>query len=295
MTIQLVKNGVFPITLDKDGNTLEHIPDTGLSIAGTLQGEGKTTGIPSLFIRTSGCNLRCAWEMKDGSVSLCDTPYSSHQVIEYEDWEVDDIIAIVKQNIGNMKHVVISGGEPTRQHKALAELCRKLKTLNLIITVETNGTVFDKKFARYVDLFSISPKLEDSIPTMEKMKKVGIPIESDRALKQAMLRKNLIVLQNYIDECNNAKTDPATKRGRVYPDFQLKFVVTRPENVQEIKEEFLDYLTGWGPEDICLMPVGANLEELEKSMRMTAKIAIENGWSYTPRLQVDLFGNLPGV
>jgi len=183
-----------------------------------------------------------------------------------------------------MKHVVISGGEPTRQPEALAELCEKLSDLDLGVTIETNGTLFDMRWAEHVDLFSISPKLQDSIPTIEKMKKVGIEIEFDRGIKQKMLRKNIQVLQSIID---TAESFGAT--------FQLKFVITRSENVEEIKRDFLNHLTGWEPSDIYLMPVGANPAELLKSSRMTAQIAIENGWNYTPRLQVDLFGNLPGV
>ena len=82
--ITLVKNGVFPITKDKHGLPILNLPDTGLPIAGTIQGEGITAGTPCLFIRTSGCNLRCAWEMEDGSVSICDTPYSSHNAVEFD-------------------------------------------------------------------------------------------------------------------------------------------------------------------------------------------------------------------
>lgn len=282
--ITLVKNGVFPIVKDKNGNLIENLPDTGLPIAGTIQGEGKTAGVPCLFIRTSGCNLRCAWEMEDGTVSICDTPYSSHNAVEFDEWEVSDVLETVKQNIGNMEHVVISGGEPTRQHEALAELTGGLIEMGLYVTIETNGTLFDENWADNVDLFSISPKLQDSIPTVEKMKKLGMEIESDRAIKQTLLRKNIQVLQRMIDHAND-----------IGSEFQLKFVITRPENVEEIKNDFLEHLTGWAPSDIYLMPVGANPEELLKSSRMTAKIAIENGWNYTPRLQVDLFGNKPGV
>lgn len=286
-TIRLVRPGIFPITLDKDGNELKELVDTKLGIPGTLQGEGKTSGIPSIFIRTSGCNLRCAWLMEDNSVSICDTPYSSHNAVEYDDWDIDEVIRTVEMNLGDINHVVVTGGEPTKQSDALLELCKKLKEkLDVYVTIETNGTIFDE-FANYVDLFSISPKLADSVPTLEKMKKVGMSIEPDREIKQRMLRRNIKVLQNFIDKCPD--------ENKRYPDFQLKFVVTRPENVKEIKEDFLSNLTGWSNDDIILMPVGANLQELEKSMKMTAKIAIENGWRYTPRLQVDLFGNLPGV
>lgn len=59
MKINLVNNGIFPIVYDKNGELINEDLDTGFNIAGTLQGEGKLVGTPCLFIRTSGCNIRC--------------------------------------------------------------------------------------------------------------------------------------------------------------------------------------------------------------------------------------------
>ena len=66
----------------------------------SLQGEGELTGVPSVFIRTSGCNLRCAW---------CDTPYASWQP-EGKPWTIDAIIGEVLRYPS--LHVVLTGGEP---------------------------------------------------------------------------------------------------------------------------------------------------------------------------------------
>lgn len=55
--LHLAKDGIFPITKDKDGKLLKEVPASGLHVAGTIQGEGKLNGIPSLFIRLAGCNL----------------------------------------------------------------------------------------------------------------------------------------------------------------------------------------------------------------------------------------------
>src|SRR5213080_914951 len=66
----------------------------------SIQGEGKLAGVPSVFVRASGCNLRCTW---------CDTPYASWDP-EGENLNVDEIVARVKSF--NVKHVVVTGGEP---------------------------------------------------------------------------------------------------------------------------------------------------------------------------------------
>ena len=115
MKLNLVNGGIFPIKgkLNEDS--------TGFQYSGTFQGEGKLTGTACLFIRTSACNLRCAWVGLDGNGSLCDTPYSSHNP-EKNQMEVEDIVKIVVENTReqNINHVVISGGEPTMQTDALA-------------------------------------------------------------------------------------------------------------------------------------------------------------------------------
>ncbi|HXU50202.1 MAG TPA: 7-carboxy-7-deazaguanine synthase QueE, partial [Candidatus Binatia bacterium] len=111
----------------------------------SVQGEGMLTGVPSVFVRTSGCNLRCTW---------CDTPYTSWQP-EGEERTIDSIVREV--NGYNAAHVVITGGEPMIA-PAIAELTQ---ALTQHITIETAGTVFvDVR----CDLMSISPKLANSTP-----------------------------------------------------------------------------------------------------------------------------------
>jgi 7-carboxy-7-deazaguanine synthase len=61
MKLNLVNNGVFPIKHDELGRPLDQELDTGFNLSGTIQGEGKWLGTPCLFVRTSACNLRCAW------------------------------------------------------------------------------------------------------------------------------------------------------------------------------------------------------------------------------------------
>lgn len=277
-TINLIKDGIFPIKYDINGIELKDF-DTGFNMAGTLQGEGKLLGVPSLFLRTSGCNLACAWLGLDGKGSICDTPYTSFNP-EINKMKINDIIKIIENNIGdNIRHLVITGGEPLIQ-PYIIELITEIKMMfNLHITIETNGTIH-KNLRSIVDLMSISPKLSNSVPTKEHLDGTGISYQVNREKTHKKLRKNLPILQEYLNEKNSA-----------YFDFQLKFVVSRPEDIIEIKEEYLDSLIGWNENDIVLMPEGYTKESLQQSTLLAVRAAIENGWRFTPRLHVDLFNN----
>jgi len=275
MNIKLSPDAIFPITVDEFGFPVKK-NKTGLDIAGTIQGEGLLAGVPCLFIRLSGCNLRCSWTAPDGTVDICDTPYASHNVTETTTIGIDTVIEVVRRNIGTMRHVVISGGEPTLQPKALGELCMRLSAMDLHITIETNGTMFSDDFAYDVNLFSISPKLESSNPQPF----LG-PVFSGHAKK----RINFESIRKYI------------KMHQYNPhkyDYQLKFVISKPEDVEEILGSHLMNLSV-DPSKIFLMPLGSNPEVLAKTRLLTVKAAIENGWRYSPRLHVDIFGNVAGT
>ncbi len=112
------------------------------------QGEGLLTGTPSIFVRTSGCNLRC-W--------FCDTKFASWAP-EGEQLSIEQITATVAQH--QPRHVVLTGGEPMI-YKSLPQLTSQLKAIGMHITIETAGTI-----SRPVDcdLMSISPKLSSSAP-----------------------------------------------------------------------------------------------------------------------------------
>ncbi len=114
----------------------------------SIQGEGSLAGVPSVFIRTSGCNLRCAW---------CDTPYAS--------WRPEGAELAIAQILDEVKripagHVVVTGGEPMIAPE-IVPLTEGLRGLGLHITIETAGTVFEPVAC---DLMSISPKLSNSTP-----------------------------------------------------------------------------------------------------------------------------------
>ncbi len=301
MEIKLVKNGIFPITRGADGKALEDGPNTGFSFPGTLQGEGKLLGLPVLFIRTSGCNLRCTWATEDGRVSICDTPYASHYPGEAEMWETGDVVATVKANSGNIRHVIISGGEPTIQPEALVELARRLKSdLKVHITLETNGVLYIPELSTWIDLFSVSPKLASSEPDTVKNRQLEKGVDRNHIRDHKRFRRNPDTLQKYINACMNFGSyygehparPPTRKTGK---DFQLKFVISRESDIKEIQEDFLDHLSFVEPGDVVLMPAGENPDFLKDTFEMTARLAIRHGYRFTPRLQIDLFGDRPGV
>ncbi|HQY89618.1 MAG TPA: 7-carboxy-7-deazaguanine synthase QueE, partial [Tepidisphaeraceae bacterium] len=114
----------------------------------SIQGEGKLTGVPSVFVRTSGCNLRCTW---------CDTPYASWNPDGVE-MSVDEIVERV--NSFDATHVVLTGGEPVIAPE-IEQLAARLKP-EKHLTLETAATIFKPLT---IDLFSLSPKLSNSTPT----------------------------------------------------------------------------------------------------------------------------------
>src|SRR5688572_16150897 len=109
----------------------------------SIQGEGKLAGVPSVFVRASGCNLRCVW---------CDTPYASWDP-DGEDVPVDQIVRRVRTF--DAKHVVVTGGEPMIMPD-VEPLCAALRDADLHITIETAATVWKPV---HLDLASLSPKL----------------------------------------------------------------------------------------------------------------------------------------
>jgi len=115
----------------------------------SVQGEGKLAGVPSLFVRTSGCNLRC---------HFCDTPYSSWDA-SGEHRAIEAILAPLDAHPA-VKHAVVTGGEPMIA-KGVEALVAALKARGLHVTVETAGTHF---LPLPVDLWSVSPKLASSAP-----------------------------------------------------------------------------------------------------------------------------------
>jgi len=245
-----------------DGETAGLLPIN--EVFYSLQGEGKLAGVPSVFVRTSGCNLRC-W--------FCDSYHTSWEPTHA--WlELDAIVDQVKDH-DEADHVVVTGGEPLI-HDETVELLDRLSAAGYHTTVETNGTIYRDGA---IDLASISPKLASSTPTPAKDPKE----DGQWAERHEERRIDMDALARLVDDY----------------EFQLKFVVTDRDDMPEINR-LVDRLrdtagTAVRDTDVLLMPEGATRDRLEETRKLTAAVAMEHGYQYTPRLHVDLWNDAPGT
>jgi 7-carboxy-7-deazaguanine synthase len=221
----------------------------------SIQGEGKLTGVPSAFVRASGCNLRCWW---------CDTPYASWEP-EGQGMDAGEIVE--KVTAFGAKHVVVTGGEPMIMQD-VEELCAALKAGGHHVTMETAATVWKPV---KIDLASLSPKLSNSTPTEREGGKFAAAHERQRL--------NVPVIQRFMDES---------------PEFQLKFVVSNEGDLREI-DELLGHLRGWEPADVLLMPEGVDAQTLAGRAEWIVERCKRTGFRFCPRLHVMLYGNKRGT
>lgn len=125
----------------------------------SIQGEGIDIGMPTIFVRFTGCNLNCFW---------CDTTYASRSKSKYKEMTVGKILKKI-DDLGKVKNITLTGGEPFMQDATeLNALIYNLKGLGYYINIETNGVFLPSlKHLKLVDRFSISPKLPSSGNNME--------------------------------------------------------------------------------------------------------------------------------
>jgi len=237
----------------------------------SIQGEGLLAGVPSVFVRTSGCNLRCHW---------CDTPYASWKP-EGPEMSVEQILRKVEE--WNCSHVVLTGGEPMIAPD-LPALATGLKKAGKHITIETAATIPPGGIA--CDLASLSPKLSNSTP----------PPERDAAWtkKHEFTRLQPAVIAEWI---------------RKY-DFQIKFVVSGESDLKEIKDLLSCLETfvapphrrvrgGEGPpapsRQILLMPEGIDARTLASRASWLVEVCKREGFRYCTRLHIELFGHARGT
>jgi 7-carboxy-7-deazaguanine synthase len=223
----------------------------------SLQGEGELTGVPSVFVRTSGCNLRCAW---------CDTPYASWNP-EGELRSVPEIVAAV-ENFPAARHVVLTGGEPMIA-KDIRALASEVKRGGRHVTIETAATIAPAGIA--CDLASLSPKLLNSAPD---------PLEHGAwRKKHEATRWQPDVVRAWIDAYS----------------FQFKFVVSRPEDVEELEHMLAALKREIPRHKVLLMPEATSLEKMRGRATWLGELCKARGYRYAHRLHIELYGNKRGT
>lgn len=223
----------------------------------SIQGEGELTGIPSVFVRASGCNLRCRW---------CDTKYASWDP-EGEDRTIDEIVAEVISH--GAHHTVVTGGEPMVA-KGIHELMAALRAAGQHLTIETAATVPPDGIA--CDLASLSPKLANSTPLPGEIAPGWIE-------KHEKLRLQPEVIRAWID---------------AYP-YQLKFVVASAGDLDEIEDLLVRIDRAIPPHKVLLMPEGVTADVIRDRDETLVDVCKDRGYRYCNRLHVEIFGNTRGT
>jgi organic radical activating enzyme len=237
----------------------------GPEIFFSLQGEGKNLGTPSVFVRTSRCNLYCTW---------CDTPYTWNwrgssfvhtDALKYDpdaaSIELDSVAVAERVARWSCRRVVFTGGEPMLQAGDCARVMRELLSADLTYAfeIETNGTLLPPdELDQLVEQYTVSPKLESSAV--------------DRSLR---LRHDCLARF-------------ASDQKSVF-----KFVVASDACIREVDAIAADH--GIRSDRIYLMPEGTSAEKLARSRAFVAQACLARGYRFSDRLHIHLFGNGPGV
>ena len=221
----------------------------------SIQGEGATMGIPSVFIRLQACNILCDAEW------TCDTieVWKTGEVTSTIDW-----IVMMNQYIKELKkgaHLIFTGGEPLIQQEAIIYAIKYFKRVygfKPFIEIETNGTIKpDYELSKLVDLYNCSFKLKNSGVKYERRIKID-------ALKLINEEKSI-----------------------------FKIVVGNDKDYKEAKLIFDE--VGIKAEKIWLMPPGDNINDLNKNSIEVAKICKRETLNFSTRLQIILWNKTTGV
>lgn len=222
----------------------------------SLQGEGELSGVPSVFIRASGCNLRCNW---------CDTPYASWKP-EGTEFSVAQLLAEVRRHPA--RHVVLTGGEPMIA-KDIRALASALHADGRHVTIETAATVAPEGID--CDLASLSPKLRNSLP--------------DDRLPAAWRERH---------DATRWQVDAVRAWVDRYP-YQFKFVVSTPDDVAEMETLLATLGRDIPRHKILLMPEAVTLEKMRERSAWLGELCKARGYRYAHRLHIELYGNKRGT
>ena len=234
---------------------LSRMPTGDPEIFASIQGEGASAGIPSVFVRTAYCLLKCEW---------CDSRYTwdwdrYDRSAEIFPMEPEDVVGRVVESAGeNIRNLVLTGGEPLIQQASLIAVAAELTSRGFRVEVETSGTIAPThELAATVDQWNVSPKLASS----------GNPLE-------------------------RREVPEALEWFARHASASFKFVVVDPDDVPEVQDLVDRYRVP--KERVILMPEGTDAETLEERSRWLAEICQETGFRLGPRLHVMLWGATRG-
>lgn len=220
----------------------------------SFQGEGRYIGQPALFLRFNYCNLGCSW---------CDTRFTwdSNLIEKDQLLTVSEIIELSSKLLKSSHlepsnvHVVLTGGEPMLHQDRLPDLIAQMRKLGYsFFEIETNGMYLpSQNMVDSIDWWNCSPKL------------------SNNGLEQSV---------NVVPDA--IKSIFATGKA----DF--KFVVDSSEDIAEIKKYYLPLIASGS---IILMPEGFTRSKQTNNMAIVNQLALENGYRFSPRLQILIWGN----
>lgn len=242
----------------------------------SLQGEGRTVGIPSVFLRLKACNLTCGFTRAQGnkfakgeldevvqdldnSTWFCDTAnvFLKGHMVEFENVLPIDYVHRLKQGA----HLIITGGEPMLQQGGVMAYLMWFKEehgFKPFVELETNGTIFlHNGLGELIDQVNCSPKLANS----------GMS-DDDRRFPEV------------IENLNRR------------PDTIFKFVISSSEDWQEVVADYLPFLD---KSKIWLMPAASNIQQLLITNKIAAQIAIDNCVNFTSRMQIEIWDKTTGV
>jgi len=265
----------------------------------SIQGEGRYMGVPSIFLRTFGCNFKCAGfgmpkgELSTEASSLDPTQYTEYHTLplvttgcdSYASWDprfkglspqvetgeiVDRILGLLPYNEWRDEHLVITGGEPLLGwQRSYPELLGNFKMRNLKeITFETNGTQeLDNGFKQYL----IEWQQQDNAREITFSVSPKLSVSGEK--REEAIRPEIV--------CDYEQV------GYAY----LKFVVATEDDANEALEVSNLYRNAGFNGPIYLMPVGGVESVYALNNKNVALLALQHGLRYSDRLQVPLFKN----
>lgn len=225
----------------------------------SIQGEGKTMGIPAVFLRLQACNLLCdnKWVCDTIDVWISGEQYTLEETLDIFDKEG------YERKLFNGAHLVITGGEPLIQQKACLEFLKAYHERYFYlpyIEFETNGTKTPTDdLIKLTNLYNVSPKLSNA------------GMNEKRRIKPDTIKK--------FNEIENSI---------------FKFVINDKEDWKELKETYIEPFK-IRREKIYLMPAADDIKMLRENSIYVAELCKKNTFNYSTRLQIELWNKTVGV